>query len=372
MLKGMVEKGKYIDHLLTDYDSFEYEKLNTIVDHSRDFNLAYVATKQLEGKYLSKDKINKRTLETPQFLYILVAMCLFRDYPKKERMGYIEKYYNAISLHKISLPTPVMAGVRTPVKQFSSCVLIESDDTLDSINASASGIIKYISKKAGIGINGGRIRAVGSSIGDGSTIHTGVIPFWKHFQTAVKSCSQGGVRGGSATLFYPMWHYEFEDLIVLKNNRGVEENRIRQLDYAVQINKLMYQRLLKGGNITLFSPHEVEGLYGAFFQDQDLFEKLYVEAENNPNIRKKTIKAVDAFSVFLQERASTGRIYVQNVDHCNTNSPFDSEVAPIRQSNLCLEILLPTKPLKSVEDVDGEVALCTLSAFNLGSLNSSR
>jgi ribonucleoside-diphosphate reductase alpha chain len=261
-----------------------------------------------------------------------------------------------------------MSGVRTPTRQFSSCVLIECDDSLDSINATASSIVRYVSQRAGIGINAGRIRGLGSPIRGGEAFHTGCIPFYKYFQTAVKCCSQGGVRGGAATLFYPLWHTEVESLLVLKNNRGVEENRVRHMDYGVQINKLMYQRLIKGGDITLFSPSDAPGLYDAFFADQDKFEELYVKYEQDPAIRKKTLKAVDLFSLMMQERAGTGRIYIQNVDHCNTHSPFDPSVAPVRQSNLCLEIALPTKPLNNIDDENGEIALCTLSAFNLGAI----
>ncbi|MGL5322844.1 MAG: class 1a ribonucleoside-diphosphate reductase subunit alpha, partial [Aeromonas veronii] len=275
---------------------------------------------------------------------------------------------DAVSTFKISLPTPIMSGVRTPTRQFSSCVLIECDDSLDSINATASSIVRYVSQRAGIGINAGRIRGLGSPIRGGEAFHTGCIPFYKYFQTAVKCCSQGGVRGGAATLFYPLWHTDVESLLVLKNNRGVEENRVRHMDYGVQINKLMYQRLIKGGDITLFSPSDAPGLYDAFFADQDKFEELYVKYEQDPAIRKKTLKAVDLFSLMMQERAGTGRIYIQNVDHCNTHRPFDPSVAPVRQSNLCLEIALPTKPLNNIDDESGEIALCTLSAFNLGAI----
>tara|TARA_B100001094_G_scaffold303532_1_gene331723 strand:- start:2112 stop:3755 length:1644 start_codon:yes stop_codon:yes gene_type:complete len=263
-----------------------------------------------------------------------------------------------------------MSGIRTPTRQFSSCVLIECDDSLDSINATASSIVKYVSQRAGIGINAGRIRALGSHIRDGEAFHTGCIPFYKYFQTAVKSCSQGGVRGGAATLFYPLWHLESEALLVLKNNRGVEENRVRHLDYGVQLNKTMYQRLIQGGHITLFSPSDTPGLYDAFFEDQDEFERLYTLYEQDESIRKKTIKAADLFSLMMQERASTGRIYIQNVDHCNTHSAFNCKVAPVRQSNLCMEITLPTKPLNHINDPEGEISLCTLSAINLGALDS--
>ena len=333
-------------------------------------NFSYAAVKQLEGKYLVQNRVSGEIYESPQILYMLVAACLFASYPKETRLGYVQRFYDATSLFKLSLPTPIMAGVRTPTRQFSSCVLIECGDSLDSINATASSIVKYVSQRAGIGINAGRIRAIGSPIRNGEAFHTGCIPFYKHFQTAVKSCSQGGVRGGAATLFYPIWHLEVETLLVLKNNRGVEENRVRHLDYGVQLNKLMYQRLIKGGNITLFSPHEVPGLYDAFFADQSEFERLYEMYEQDPAIRKSTIKAVELFGLLASERASTGRIYIQNVDHCNTHSPFDPAVAPVRQSNLCLEIALPTKEMNDINDEEGEIALCTLSAFNLGALNN--
>ncbi|MEZ6960332.1 MULTISPECIES: class 1a ribonucleoside-diphosphate reductase subunit alpha [Aeromonas] len=365
----LVDMGKYDKHLLEDYTQAEYEELNAHLDHWRDMNFSYAAVKQLEGKYLVQNRVTGEIYESPQFLYMLVAACLFSKYPKDTRLDYIKRFYDAVSTFKISLPTPIMSGVRTPTRQFSSCVLIECDDSLDSINATASSIVRYVSQRAGIGINAGRIRGLGSPIRGGEAFHTGCIPFYKYFQTAVKCCSQGGVRGGAATLFYPLWHTEVESLLVLKNNRGVEENRVRHMDYGVQINKLMYQRLIKGGDITLFSPSDAPGLYDAFFADQDKFEELYVKYEQDPAIRKKTLKAVDLFSLMMQERAGTGRIYIQNVDHCNTHSPFDPSVAPVRQSNLCLEIALPTKPLNNIDDDNGEIALCTLSAFNLGAID---
>ncbi|MCA6129024.1 class 1a ribonucleoside-diphosphate reductase subunit alpha [Thalassolituus oleivorans] len=366
----MVEDERYDRHLLEDYSAEEFAAMDAFIDHSRDMNFSYAAVKQLEGKYLVQNRVTGKVYESAQFLYVLIAACLFSSYDKERRLDYIKRFYDATSLCKISLPTPIMAGVRTPTRQFSSCVLIEAGDSLDSINATAAAIVKYVSQRAGIGINGGRIRALGSPIRGGEAFHTGCIPFYKHFQTAVKSCSQGGVRGGAATLFYPMWHYEVENLLVLKNNRGVEENRVRHLDYGVQINKLMYERLIKNGNITLFSPSDVPGLYDAFFEDQALFEQLYTKYEADANIRKQTMKAVDLFSSMMQERASTGRIYIQNVDHCNTHSPFNPKKAPVRQSNLCLEIALPTKPLNDINDESGEIALCTLAAFNLGTLTN--
>ncbi len=366
----LVDSGKYDKHLLEDYDRADYDALNAYIDHDRDLTFSYAAVKQLDGKYLLQNRVTRQIYETPQFLYVLVAMSLFAKYPKATRLDYVKRFYDAVSTFKISLPTPIMSGVRTPTRQFSSCVLIECDDSLDSINATTSAIVKYVSQRAGIGINAGRIRGLGSEIRGGEAQHTGCIPFFKMFQAAVKSCSQGGVRGGAATLFYPLWHIEVESLLVLKNNRGVEDNRVRHLDYGVQINRLLYTRLIKGGDIALFSPHEVPGLYDAFFADQDEFERLYTQYEQDPNIRKRIMPATELFSLLMQERAGTGRIYIQNVDHCNTHSPFDPRVAPVRQSNLCLEIALPTKPLNDINDTNGEIALCTLSAFNLGALES--
>ena len=366
---SMVEAKRYDASLISDFSAEEFNQMDAFIDHTRDLDFSYAAVKQLEGKYLVQNRVTGEIYESPQFLYVLIGACLFASYPKATRMGYIKRFYDAASTFKISLPTPIMAGVRTPTRQFSSCVLIECGDSLDSINATSSAIVRYVSHRAGIGVNAGRIRGLGSEIRGGEAFHTGCIPFYKHFQTAVKSCSQGGVRGGAATLFYPIWHIESESLLVLKNNRGVEENRVRHLDYGVQFNKLMYERLITGGDISLFSPSDTPGLYDAFFADQIEFERLYNIYENDPAIPKKTIKAVDLFSMFMQERASTGRIYLQNVDHCNTHSPFDPAKAPIRQSNLCLEIALPTKELNDINDTEGEIALCTLAAFNLGKLD---
>ena len=365
-VKKMVDEGKYDPELLTDYTKEEFQIMDNFIDHWKDLRFTYAAVKQLENKYLVQNRVTGKVYESPQFIFLLVGACLFSKYPKKTRLQYVERFYNAASNFKLSLPTPIMSGVRTPTRQFSSCVLIETADSLDSINATAGAVVRYVSQRAGIGINAGRIRAIGSPIREGEAYHTGCVPFFKHFQSAVKSCSQGGVRGGAATLFYPLWHYEVEDLLVLKNNRGVEENRVRHIDYGVQFNKTMYERLIKDEDITLFSPSDVPGLYDAFFADQDKFEELYKLYEEDKDIRKKKIRAVELFSLFMNERSSTGRIYLQNVDHCNSHSAFDPTVAPIRQSNLCLEIALPTKPLTNVDDPDGEIALCTLSAFNLG------
>ena len=369
-VKTLTDAGKYDQHILADYSRAEFDELEEYLDHWRDMNLAYAAVEQMAGKYLVQDRVTKTVFESPQFLYMLVGMCLFAGYDKSDRLHYVKRFYDATSEFKISLPTPIMSGVRTPSRQFSSCVLIECGDSLDSINATTSAIVRYVSQRAGIGINAGRIRALGSPIRGGEAQHTGCIPFYKLFQTAVKCCSQGGVRGGAATLFYPLWHLEVESLLVLKNNRGVEDNRVRHMDYGVQLNKTMYTRLIKGQDISLFSPGDTPGLYDAFFEDQDKFEELYTKYENDPNVRSRQIPAADLFSLMMQERASTGRIYIQNVDHCNTHSPFDATVAPIRQSNLCMEIALPTKPLDNINDEEGEIALCTLSAVNLGKVEN--
>ena len=357
----------YDSDLGMQYNQWEFEELNQYIDHGRDDLLTYAAMEQMRGKYLIKNRVTGKIYETPQMAFMLIAMTLFQNYTK-DRIKWVKDLYDAISTFDISLPTPIMAGVRSPDRQFSSCVLIESGDSLDSINATSSSIIKYVSQKAGIGISGGAIRAIGSPIRNGATSHTGVIPFWKHFQSAVKSCSQGGVRGGAATLYYPIWHYEVEDLLVLKNNKGTEDNRIRHLDYGVQFNKVMYERLLSGGNITLFSPGDVPDLYEAFYTDVDAFRELYEKYERNAKIRKKTIPAIDLFSSFMQERKDTGRIYLMNVDHANDHGSFDKTKAPIKMSNLCCEITLPTTPLKDINDEDGEISLCTLAAINWGKI----
>jgi ribonucleoside-diphosphate reductase alpha chain len=366
LVKKNVAAGFYDKELLEAYSEDEWDRINSFIRHDRDEQLTYAAMEQFRGKYLVQNRVTKEIFETPQVAYALIAATLFQSYPRESRMMWVRDYYDAVSTHQISLPTPVMAGVRTPQRQFSSCVLIETDDSLDSINATAASIVKYVSQKAGIGLGAGRIRALGSPIRNGDAYHTGVVPFYKLFQAATRSCSQGGVRNGAATLYFPLWHYEIEDLMVLKNNKGTEDNRVRHMDYGVQFNKLMYERLLTGGDITLFSPHDVPEMYEAFFADQDRFKELYEKAEKNSKLRKKTVKAIDLFSAFMQERKDTGRIYLQNVDHANTHGSFKPEVAPIKQSNLCCEIDLPTKPLNDIHDVEGEIALCTLSAINWG------
>ena len=374
-VKELVERntanGFYDVELITKYTDDEWAKIDSFIKHERDENLTYVAMEQLRGKYLVQNRVSGEIFETPQMCYILIAASLFQDYPVDSRLQWVKEYYDAVSQHDISLPTPVMAGVRTPQRQFSSCVLIETDDSLDSINATAASVVKYVSQKAGIGIGGGSIRAIGSPIRKGDAYHTGIIPFYKHFQSAVKSCSQGGVRGGAATIYYPIWHLEVEDMLVLKNNKGTEENRVRHMDYGVQFNKLMYERLVTGGDITLFSPADVPGLYEAFFADQDKFRELYEAAERKTSIRKKSVKASELFSSFMEERKNTGRIYLQNVDNANDHGAFLPELAPIRQSNLCAEIDLPTKPLKSLDDPEGEISLCTLSAINWGNIKNT-
>ena len=368
IIKKNVDEGFYDQDLLNNYSEQEWDELNHYIRHERDENFTYAAMEQFRGKYLVQNRVTGEIKETPQVAYMLIAATLFQNYPQETRMRWVKDYYDAVSNFDISLPTPVMAGVRTPQRQFSSCVLIETDDSLDSINATTSSIVKYVSQKAGIGIGAGSIRALGSPIRRGDAYHTGVIPFYKMFQSATRSCSQGGVRNGAATLYYPIWHLEVEDLLVLKNNKGTDDNRVRHMDYGVQFSKLFYERLISNGNITLFSPSDVPGLYEAFFADQDKFRELYETAERNTRLRKKVISATELFSQFMEERKNTGRIYLMNVDHANTHGSFKPELAPVRQSNLCCEIDLPTKPLNDFNDENGEIALCTLSAINWGNI----
>lgn len=359
LVRKNVDLGFYDPELMNAYSDDEWKRLNSFINHERDENFTYVAMEQWRGKYLVQNRVTGQIFETPQVAYLLIAATLFQSYPKETRLQWVKDYYDAISLHDISLPTPVMAGVRTPQKQFSSCVLIESDDSLDSINATTSSIVKYVSQKAGIGIGAGRIRALGSPIRNGDAYHTGVVPFLKLFQSATRSCSQGGVRNGAATLYYPIWHLEIEDLLVLKNNKGTEETRVRHMDYGVQFNKLMYERLITGGDITCFSPNDVPEMYEAFFNDQEKFKELYEKAERSTKLRKKVYKAIDLFSMFVQERKDTGRIYLQNADHANTHSPFDEKVAPVKMSNLCLT----GDSLLEVRLSDGKTQKMTLESF---------
>lgn len=357
-----VNEGKYDPELLSKYSAEEITFLESKIKHERDMEFTYSGAMQLKEKYLVKDKTTGQIYETPQFAFMTIGMALHQDEPV-DRLKHVIRFYEAVSTRQISLPTPIMAGCRTPTRQFSSCVVIEAGDSLKSINKASASIVEYISKRAGIGINVGMIRAEGSKIGTGEVRHTGVIPFWKHFQTAVKSCSQGGIRGGAATAYYPIWHLEVENLLVLKNNKGVEENRIRHMDYGVQLNDLMMERFGKNDYITLFSPHEMGGeLYYSYFKDQDRFRELYEAAEKDPNIRKKRIKARELFELLMTERSGTARIYLQFIDNTNNYTPFIREKAPIRQSNLCCEIAIPTNDVNSP---DAEIGLCTLSAFVL-------
>jgi len=365
MIKLNIERGVYDAEILDKYSEEELATLDKYIKRNRDENFTYAGLRQIVDKYLCQDRSTGQLFETPQHMYMMIAATLFANYPKQDRMYYVRRYYDATSLFKINIPTPVMAGVRTPIRQFASCVLVDSDDTLNSIFSSDMAIGRYTAQRAGIGINSGRIRAINSKIRGGEVAHTGIIPFLKKFESTVRCCTQNGVRGGSATVHFPLWHYEIEDVLVLKNNKGTEDNRVRKLDYSIQLNKLMYERLLQDQDITLFSPHDVPELYDAFFADQDKFEKLYKKYEKDTTIRKRTIKAMDLFSSLLKERAETGRMYLMNVDHANTHSSFKDTVY---MSNLCQEITLPTKPLQHIDDAEGEIALCILSAINVGVL----
>ena len=365
MIDLNIERGVYDPEFLNYYTEEEIDKLDSYICHPRDEYFTYAGMRQVVDKYLCQDRSNNQLFETPQFMYMMIAATLFSQYPKEIRLQYVRRYYNATSLFKINIPTPVMAGVRTPVRQFASCVLVDSNDTLDSIFASDMAIGRYTAQRAGIGINAGRIRGVNSKIRGGEVAHTGIIPFLKKFESTVRCCTQNGVRGGSATTHFPFWHQEIEDILVLKNNKGTEDNRVRKLDYSIQLNKTMYERLLSGGDITLFSPHDVPGLYEAYFGDADEFKEMYEKYERATSVKKKKISAMDLFSALIKERAETGRIYIMNVDHCNTHSSFKDKVY---MSNLCQEITLPTKPLEHIDDPEGEIALCILSAINVGTL----
>jgi len=367
IIKLNIDRGVYDSAILDSYTDDELVRLDTYIHHKRDENFTYAGLRQVVDKYLCQDRSSGELFETPQYMYMMIAATLFANYPKEDRLYYVRRYYDATSLFKINIPTPVMAGVRTPVRQFASCVLVDSDDTLDSIFASDMSIGRYTAQRAGIGINAGRIRGVNAKIRGGEVAHTGIIPFLKKFEATVRCCTQNGVRGGSATTHFPFWHQEIEDILVLKNNKGTEDNRVRKLDYSIQLNKTMYERLLSGQDITLFSPHDVPGLYEAYFGDADKFAEMYEMYERKTSIKKKKIPAMDLFSALVKERAETGRIYIMNVDHANTHSSFKDTVY---MSNLCQEITLPTKPLQHIDDEEGEIALCILSAINVGILRS--
>ncbi len=355
----------YDEELLDKYSDDDWDKINTWVDHGRDYLFSYAGLRQVVDKYLVQDRSSGDVYETPQYMYLFIAMTLFAEYPLDTRLDYVRRYYNAISKHKINIPTPIMAGVRTPLRQFASCVLIDANDTLDSIFSSDMAIGKYVAQRAGIGINAGRIRGVNAKIRGGEVAHTGVIPFLKKFESTVRCCTQNGIRGGSATVHFPIWHQEIEDIIVLKNNKGTEDNRVRKLDYSIQTSKLFYERFIKNEEISLFSPHDVPGLYDAF--GTDAFDARYVDYESDQSIPRKTIGAQELTLALLKERAETGRLYIMNIDHCNSHSSFKDKVS---MSNLCQEITLPTNPIEHIDDPFGEIALCILSAVNVGKLKS--
>ena len=357
-----IKLGVYDKDLLKWYDKRDFDRMEQWIVHERDYEFTYAGLRQVIDKYLVQDRSTGAVYETPQFMYMLIAATVFHKYPKETRLTYIKKYYRAISKHLINIPTPVMAGVRTPLRQYASCVLVDSDDTLPSIFSSDMAIGRYVAQRAGIGINAGRIRGINSRIRGGEVQHTGIIPFLKKFEATVKCCTQNGVRGGSATVHFPIWHQEIEDILVLKNNKGSDDNRVRKLDYSIQLSKLFYERFIRNEDITLFSPHEVPELYEHWGTDK--FDEIYEAAERKTSVYKKKINAQELFMSMLKERAETGRIYIMNIDHCNTHSSFKDLV---RMSNLCQEITLPTEPLQHI-DGEGEIALCILSAINVGKL----
>ena len=362
-IKGCVDKGVYDGTIVNRYSEEEWNRIDSFVDHERDYLFTYAGLRQVVDKYLVQDRSTGEHYESPQQMYIMIAATLFANYPTETRLDYVRRYYNAISTHKINIPTPIMGGVRTPIRQFASCVLVDIDDTLDSIFSSDMAIGKYVSQRAGIGINAGRIRGINSKIRGGEVQHTGVIPFLKKFEATVRCCTQNGIRGGSATVHFPIWHQEIEDIIVLKNNKGTQDNRVRKLDYSIQLSSLFYQRFIEAGEITLFSPHEVPGLYDAF--GTEYFDDLYIRYENDKSIPRKTIDAQELILDLLKERSETGRIYLMNIDHCNSHSSFKDKVT---MSNLCQEITLPTDPIDHIDDAGGEIALCILSAINVGKI----
>ena len=363
-VESCVSKGVYDDTILDKYSEQEWEILNSYIDHDRDYLFTYAGIRQVTDKYLVQDRSTGEIYETPQFMYMLIAVTLFQNDDKFYRLEYIKKYYDAISKHRINIPTPIMAGVRSPIRQFASCVLVDADDTLDSIFSSDMAIGKYVAQRAGIGINAGRIRGLNSKIRGGEVQHTVVVPFLKKFESTVRCCTQNGIRGGSATVHFPIWHQEIADILVLKNNKGTEDNRVRKLDYSIQLSKIFYERFIQNSTITLFSPHDVPGLYDAF--GSDTFDELYTQYESDESIPRTTVGAQELILDLLKERAETGRIYLMNIDHCNTHSSFKDKVS---MSNLCQEITLPTTPVQHIDDKDGEIALCILSAINIGKIN---
>jgi ribonucleoside-diphosphate reductase alpha chain len=362
--RNLVERGVYDASILGKYSDDEWNQINSFIDHDRDFMFTYAGLRQVADKYLVQDRSSGEVYETPQYMYVMISLTLFQEYPKETRLDYVRRYYDATSRHKINIPTPIMAGVRTPLRQFASCVLVDADDTLDSIFSSDMAIGRYVAQRAGIGINAGRIRGINAKIRGGEVQHTGVVPFLKKFESTVRCCTQNGIRGGSATVHFPIWHQEIEDIIVLKNNKGTEDNRVRKLDYSIQISKIFYERFIANGEISLFSPHDVPGLYDAF--GTDAFDACYVDYESDQSIPRKTIGAQELILDILKERAETGRLYLMNIDHCNTHSSFKDKVS---MSNLCQEITLPTTPLQHI-DGEGEIALCILSAVNVGKIRN--
>ena len=363
-IQGCIDKGVYDSAIVNRYSEEEWDRINSFVDHERDYLFTYAGLRQVVDKYLVQDRSTGEHYESPQQMYIMIAATLFANYPTEKRLDYVQRYYNAISRHKINIPTPIMGGVRTPIRQFASCVLVDIDDTLDSIFSSDMAIGKYVAQRAGIGINAGRIRGINSKIRGGEVQHTGVIPFLKKFEATVRCCTQNGIRGGSATVHFPIWHQEIEDIIVLKNNKGTQDNRVRKLDYSIQLSELFYKRFIEAGVITLFSPHEAPGLYDAF--GTEYFDEMYERYENDPSIPKTQIDAQELILDLLKERGETGRIYLMNIDHCNSHSSFKDKVS---MSNLCQEITLPTDPIDHIDDAGGEIALCILSALNVGKIN---
>ena len=358
-----IDKGIYDEDILTSYSDEEFDKLESFLDHDRDYLFTYAGLRQVVDKYLVQDRSTGNLYETPQFMYLLIAATIFSKYPQETRLDYVKKYYDAISKHRINIPTPIMAGVRTPLRQYASCVLVDIDDTLDSIFSSDMAVGRYVAQRAGIGINAGRIRGINAKIRGGEVQHTGVVPFLKKFEATVRCCTQNGIRGGSATVHFPIWHQEIQDIIVLKNNKGTEDNRVRKLDYSIQLSALFYQRFIDNEQITLFSPHDVPNLYDSFGTES--FDDLYRTYESDESIPKTSIGAQELILSLLKERAETGRIYLMNIDHCNSHSSF---IDKVEMSNLCQEITLPTKPIQHIDDDSGEIALCILSAINIGKI----